>query len=113
MTESPVTFITLEQLLEMKENQRPYVLLDVLSAESYANGHIPGAVNIPAAELAEKAAALLPDKNTTIVTYCARYMCHASTEAARTLQGLGYAHVLDYKAGLKGWQAGDLPLTKD
>lgn len=46
------------------------VVLDVLSREAYAAGHLPGAVNIPVAELRPRAAAELPELDRPIVVYC-------------------------------------------
>jgi len=46
------------------------VLLDVLSPESFAAVHIPGAINLPVADIPRRAADLLPDRRAAIVTYC-------------------------------------------
>jgi rhodanese-related sulfurtransferase len=45
-------------------------LLDVLSPESFAAAHIPGAVNLPIDDLPRRARTLLPDPAAAIVTYC-------------------------------------------
>lgn len=45
-------------------------LVDVLSPESFSATHLPGAVNLPVASIATRAAALLPDRHAPIVTYC-------------------------------------------
>lgn len=45
-------------------------LVDVLSPESFAARHIPGAVNLPVAEIPRRAAEVLPDRRARIVTYC-------------------------------------------
>ena len=45
-------------------------LVDVLSPESFAAAHIPGAINMPVADLSRRAAALFPDRSASIVTYC-------------------------------------------
>ena len=45
-------------------------LVDVLSPESFASVHIPGAINLPVAEIARRAAEILPDRAASIVTYC-------------------------------------------
>ncbi len=95
--------ITIEQLLEMQINEVPFTIVDSLPRESYEEGHIPGAVNIPSDDIARKANDLL-DKNGTIITYCANYVCDASTVAARKLIDLGYQRVLDFKAGKKAWK---------
>lgn len=111
-TENSVTFITLEQYLEMKENGKPYTVVDVLDEEAYKEGHIPEAINIPSEKIEAEAPNTLPKKEQPLIVYCANYMCHASTDATRKLQEMGYKHVYDYKAGKKGWTAAGLPLAK-
>ena len=46
------------------------VILDVLSPEAYTHGHIPGAINIPVANLRERAPLELPDRTQPIIVYC-------------------------------------------
>jgi rhodanese-related sulfurtransferase len=45
-------------------------LVDVLSPESFAARHIPGAINLPVVDLSRRASELLPDRQARIVTYC-------------------------------------------
>jgi rhodanese-related sulfurtransferase len=45
-------------------------IVDVLPAESYRAGHVPGAVNLPIAALAARAATALPNRAQPIVVYC-------------------------------------------
>jgi rhodanese-related sulfurtransferase len=45
-------------------------LVDVLSPESFALRHIPGAINVPVVDLARRAADLLPHRDAAIVLYC-------------------------------------------
>jgi rhodanese-related sulfurtransferase len=47
-----------------------FTLVDVLPAASYAEGHLPGAWNLPVADLRTRAATLLPDRDADIVVYC-------------------------------------------
>jgi rhodanese-related sulfurtransferase len=49
---------------------RRITLVDVLSPESFAARHIPGAINLPVVEIARRAAHLLPDRAARIVAYC-------------------------------------------
>ena len=49
---------------------RRLTLVDVLSPESFASMHIPGAINLPVVDLARRAAQVLPDARARIVTYC-------------------------------------------
>jgi rhodanese-related sulfurtransferase len=46
------------------------VLVDVLSRESFAARHIPGAINLPVADIPRRAPEVLPDRHAPIVTYC-------------------------------------------
>jgi rhodanese-related sulfurtransferase len=48
-------------------------LVDVLPAESFASGHIPGAINIPDENIASEASKLLPDPLAQIVVYCGKF----------------------------------------
>jgi rhodanese-related sulfurtransferase len=45
-------------------------LVDVLSPESFASMHIPGAITLPVVDLGRRAAEALPDRRARIVTYC-------------------------------------------
>ncbi len=47
-----------------------FLLVDVLSPESFAATHLPGAINLPIADLERLAPGLLPDRAAPIVTYC-------------------------------------------
>ena len=46
------------------------VLIDVRSAEEFRAGHLPGAVNIPHTEIAEKISGIAPEKSTPLYLYC-------------------------------------------
>lgn len=46
------------------------VVVDVRSPQEYAEGHIPGAVGIPADQIMARAAALPRDRATPVVFYC-------------------------------------------
>lgn len=64
------------------------VVIDVRPVEEYAAGHIPGAVNIPSAELPRRLAGLPRDKE--IVAYCRGPYCVLAFDAVATLRGAGY-----------------------
>ena len=101
--------ITLEKLIELRENSEKFKLVETLSPESYKQGHIPGAINFPTkigesvGEIKKVAASKGLKKSDVIVTYCASYTCRGSTNAARLLLKAGFKNVLDFKASKKGW----------
>ncbi len=47
-----------------------FVLVDTMPEMYYRHSHLPGALNLPADEVAERAPELLPDKDAEIVVYC-------------------------------------------
>lgn len=106
-----IRFMTIEQLLEIIENKEKFKLVEVLSEDSYNDGHIPGAINIPVDRLQKEASRKLK-KTDTIVVYCASYHCHASTNAAKMLLKMGYKKTLDFKGGKKLWVDSGLELEK-
>jgi rhodanese-related sulfurtransferase len=65
-----VKAIDREELKEKIEGGDDFVLLEVLSEQSYARGHLPGAIRFPGRSEVPN---LLPDKATTVVAYCSNF----------------------------------------
>jgi rhodanese-related sulfurtransferase len=61
--------ISLDDLIRALRRGR-IVLVDVLSPESFAASHIPGAINLPVADIARRADDVLADRGAAIVVYC-------------------------------------------
>lgn len=66
------------------------VLLDVRPAAEYHAGHIPGALETPAASLSAKRIAALP-RDCEIVVYCRGESCVLADEAVAALRRRGFA----------------------
>ena len=74
--------------------QRPSsVLIDVRTEQEFVEGALPGATRIETEDLAERIAAVAPDKNAPVVLYC-RSGRRASA-AQNLLQELGYTQVFN------------------
>ena len=79
------------------------ILLDVRTQEEYDQGHLPGAVCLPAETLMDgDLSVLLPDKHAPLVLYCRTG--HRSAEAAQVLSELGYTDITDLSGGLLAWE---------
>lgn len=78
---------------ELKEARKVdgAVIIDVRSPEEYAQGHIPGAINIPVEEI-EAVTSKVPDKSTALYTYCLRGS--RSRNAVKALKSMGYTQVI-------------------
>jgi len=103
--------ITYEQFQKIRNSGAEYLLVDVLSPESYAKGHIVGAISFPVKTIDDKSASAKLPKNLFVLVYCGGFQCHASTSAAKKLSEFGYK-VFDYKGGLGEWQARGNALVK-
>lgn len=78
-----------------------FVVLDSRSTASWDQGHVPGAVHLPTALVAEQAAGLL-DPAVPVVTYCWGPGCNGATRAALALAELGY-QVKEMLGGFEYW----------
>lgn len=50
---------------------RALVVLNVMPKETFADGHIPGSINLPVAEIEAKARALIANLAQEMAVYCA------------------------------------------
>jgi ArsR family transcriptional regulator len=82
-------------------------VLDVRPEDEFALGHVPGAVNLPLAELERRLAELDPDRE--IVAYCRGPYCVLSYEAVAKLRTCGFS-VRRLEDGLPEWRAAGLPV---
>lgn len=78
-----------------------FVLLDVRSAESFAHGHVPGAIHLPHGKIIASKLAGWP-ADTMFVTYCAGPHCNGAARGALRLARLGRP-VKIMAGGITGW----------
>lgn len=57
--------------LHARLEDRALAILDVMPKETYADGHIPGSINLPLAEIEAKARQLISSLSQEIAVYCA------------------------------------------
>jgi len=102
--------ISVKEVQTLTESKKA-VLLDVNGSESYAKGHVPGALNYEKIE-GDLAKALPQDKNTLIVAYCGGPACKAYRSAATAAEKLGYKNIKHMSAGISGWKAAGQKVEK-
>jgi len=90
--------------LYMKRKKTNVHFVDVRVAKLYAEGHIPGAVNIPFEHVAEYEAKLdsMP-KADLVLCYCDGGDCHLSKDLAEHLIEGGWKRVAVYEGGWAEW----------
>ena len=82
-------------------------VLDVRPQDEFALGHLPGAINIPLAELERRLSAFDPGQE--IVAYCRGPYCVLSYEAVAQLRARGFK-VRRLEDGYPEWRAAGLPV---
>ena len=92
--------ITQEKAKQIMDTTNGYILLDTRTQEEYDQSHIPGALLIPHTEIADRAAAELPDKDQVILVYCRSG--NRSKQASEILAELGYTNVKEF-GGINTW----------
>ena len=92
--------LTPEQAKARMDSGDAVLVVDVRTAEEYAQGHVPGAVLLPVTELEADAPTRLPVQDAEILVYCRSG--NRSAQAAQLLQGMGYTKVADF-GGIQNW----------
>ncbi len=75
-------------------------IIDVRENSDYVEGHIPGAISIPRAQLDNKLEDL--SKEDVHIVYCYNHQCHLATCACRLLASKGYP-CMHLDGGFKVW----------
>src|SRR6266550_2248492 len=93
---------------ELRDEADAPVFLDVRERDEWDEGHIPGAVHIPRGWLESRIEQAVPSRETPIIAYCASG--NRSVFASKTLEELGYVHVVSLAGGINDWKRHGFPL---
>ena len=92
--------ITMEEAKKIFETEGDYIILDVRRADEFAEGHIPGAINIANENIKDTEPVELKDKNQTIYVYCRSG--NRSRQASAKLAAMGYSNIIEF-GGIMDW----------
>ena len=84
------------------------VVVDSRGIAAWRQGHLPGALHLPTAEIARRAGNLVPP-GSMVVTYCWGPGCNGATRAALEFARLGYL-VKEMMGGFEYWAREGLPV---
>ena len=93
--------ISMDEAVEMMKKESGYIILDVRRPDEYAEGHIPGAINLPNEDIGVAEIPELPNKSQLILVYCRSG--RRSKEAAEKLVKLGYTNIVEF-GGILDWK---------
>jgi rhodanese-related sulfurtransferase len=106
--EAKMAFTTGPVELERMMKNNEVNVVDVRAAEDYAEGHIPGAVNLPKNQWATLKG-LRKDKPN--VLYCYSHVCHLAATAAVEFASKGYP-VMELEGGWRWWKTDGFEIEK-
>lgn len=105
-----------EGAVDLKEAKRIFdeglaVIMDARSPSDFAEGHIPGAINIPYDQLPDYLDTLAEEvpKEQRVMCYCWSPTCDFSDQLATELKFMGYKDVVVFTGGWEEWTAAGYP----
>jgi rhodanese-related sulfurtransferase len=91
---------------------QPVNIVDIRAAEDYAEGHIPGAVNLPKDQWqGPKMLKARLRKDKINVLYCYSHVCHLAATAAVEFASKGYP-VMELEGGWRWWKNDGFEIEK-
>ncbi len=95
--------ISMDDAVKTMKEEKGYIILDVRRPDEYAEGHIPGAINVPNETIGTEKIPILTDKSQLILVYCRSG--RRSEEASEKLVRLGYTNIVEF-GGILDWKGG-------
>jgi rhodanese-related sulfurtransferase len=95
-------------LEELESRDSGAILLDVREPVEYASGHVPGAVNLPQADLADRLDELPRDRPVVLICQGG----YRSLRAAQFLKQTGFTRVFSVPGGTAAWIDAGKPLDR-
>lgn len=92
--------VDMNEAVEMMENEKDYIILDVRTEQEFEEQHIPNAINVPNETIGTKEISELPDKEQLLMVYCRSG--NRSKQASEKLVKIGYSNIVEF-GGMKDW----------
>ena len=99
--EGKIKYVSMDEIVQIMQENENYIILDVRTEEEYNEGHIPNAICIPNETIDENVIKKLPNKNQLILIYCRSG--NRSKQAAQKLLNLEYTNLIEF-GGIIDWK---------
>ena len=99
--EPTIKYSSMDEIVQIMNENKDYIILDVRTIEEYNEGHIPNAICIPNETIGEDIVSKLPNKEQLILIYCRSG--NRSKQAAKKLNQLGYTNLIEF-GGIIDWK---------
>ena len=91
---------------QLRDTDSP-IFVDVRERNEWDEGHIPGALHVPRSHLESRIEQAVPDRDATVILYCASGS--RSAFAAKALEELGYENAISLSGGFTEWKRNGFP----
>lgn len=99
--ESRIEHVSMDDIVQIMNDNSDYIILDVRTTEEYNEGHIQNSISIPNETIGEDTVDKLPNKEKLILIYCRSG--NRSKQAAQKLSKLGYTNLIEF-GGIIDWK---------
>jgi len=104
-----VSEMTQQQLLSQPKDSK-LLILDVRTPQEFAQGHVPGAVNISHTEIENRLSEILKGKDEPVVVYCRSGV--RAGKALDILKQQGFSDLHHLQGDMLGWEKAQLAIEK-
>lgn len=99
--EMRIKHVSMDEIVQIMNENTDYIILDVRTIAEYNEGHIPNAICIPNETIGNNTISELSDKEQLILIYCRSG--NRSKQAAEKLKKLGYTNLIEF-GGIIDWK---------
>ena len=99
-----------EVLLDVQPLSDRVRVPDARAEGEFAEGHLPGALNIPTDNFYDYDVDGLVPIDAAVIVYCRSVTCDLSDRLAQELRLMGYQNVVVYRGGWDEWSEAGFPL---
>ena len=99
--EMRIKHVSMDEIVQIMNENTDYIILDVRTIAEYNEGHIPNAICIPNETIGSNTISELPYKEQLILVYCRSG--NRSKQAAEKLKKLGYTNLIEF-GGIIDWK---------
>jgi rhodanese-related sulfurtransferase len=103
-------YVVVKDLERLLKDDSTLTLVDARTSEEFAEGHVPGAINVGIGELTEFAESRGDASEGLVVTMCGS--TGRGEKAAEILYSHGVENVRVLQGGLKAWKNAGLPTSR-
>ena len=109
MDEASADYVIVSELERLLTEDDTITLIDARTSDEFAEGHVPGAINVAISDLTEFAQSRGNASAGLVVTMCGS--TGRGEKAAAILDSQGVRNVLVLEEGLKAWRDAGLPVA--